>query len=85
MAKGPGRPKGARNKATVQVRELARQHAKRAIGALLDITDDKEAPHAARVSAANSLLDRGFGKPKQETELSGGLHFEKIVREIVEP
>ena len=42
MAKGPGRPKGARNKATVQVRELARQHAKRAIGALLDITDDNQ-------------------------------------------
>jgi hypothetical protein len=30
--------------------------------------EDKKAPHAARVSAANSLLDRGWGRPKEVIE-----------------
>jgi hypothetical protein len=29
---------------------------------------DETAPHAARVAAANSLLDRGYGKPRLEDE-----------------
>jgi hypothetical protein len=28
------------------------------------------APHAARVSAANSLLDRGYGRPAQSVDVS---------------
>ena len=32
---------------------------------------DPAAPHAARVSAATALLDRGHGKPRQELEHSG--------------
>jgi hypothetical protein len=30
---------------------------------------DKDAPHAARVTAANSILDRGYGKPAQALSL----------------
>jgi hypothetical protein len=32
---------------------------------------DAEAPPAARVSAANALLDRGFGRPSQSVEVVG--------------
>jgi hypothetical protein len=36
---------------------------------LKDIMPDKDAPHAARVTAANSILDRGYGKPAQALSL----------------
>jgi hypothetical protein len=31
---------------------------------------DKNAPPAARVSAANAILDRGYGKPAQSVDLT---------------
>ena len=34
--------------------------------------NDEDAPWNVRVLAANSLLDRGFGKPKEHVELNGG-------------
>ncbi|MCL2657753.1 MAG: hypothetical protein FWD62_10115 [Betaproteobacteria bacterium] len=33
--------------------------------------NDENAPQAARISAANALLDRGYGKPQQAVELTG--------------
>ena len=36
-----------------------------AINTLVTIMDDPKAPPAARVAAANSLLDRGYGKSTQ--------------------
>jgi len=33
-----------------------------ALGVLVSVMLDTEAPHNARVSAANSVLDRGFGR-----------------------
>jgi hypothetical protein len=36
-----------------------------AITTLANIMHDEEAPPAARVAAANALLDRGYGKPTQ--------------------
>ena len=39
------------------------------------------APWAARVSAANSILDRGWGKPKETVDITAkGPSFEEIVR-----
>jgi hypothetical protein len=35
------------------------------------IRDDQTAPSAARIAAANALLDRGFGKPLQSTQIDG--------------
>jgi hypothetical protein len=53
-----------------EVRELARAHTGAAIETLASImTNTKSAP-AARVSAANALLDRGYGKPPQHILLS---------------
>lgn len=51
--------------------ELARPHTFAALQTLVDITQDERAPKPARVSAATALLDRGWGKPRQELELSG--------------
>jgi hypothetical protein len=49
------------------VQELARERSPDAINTLAAIMDDQKAPPAARVAAANSLLDRGYGKPTQPT------------------
>ena len=47
------------------MQELAREKSSEAINTLVTIMDDPKAAPAARVTAANSLLDRGYGKPTQ--------------------
>ena len=47
------------------VRDIARESTTLAIETLRTIAADTDAPHAARVSAATALLDRGWGKPIQ--------------------
>jgi hypothetical protein len=54
---------GGRPKEIGEIRELARQHAPRAIAALKSIVDDKKAPAAARIAAAEALLNRAWGRP----------------------
>jgi HEAT repeat protein len=44
---------------------LARQHTERAIDTLVEVMDDPFAENRERITAANSLLDRGHGKPNQ--------------------
>ena len=68
---GAGRKKGSLNKTTADVKVLAQQYGDDAIKALVDIALSPEHPAAARVSAANALLDRGYGKPTQAVELTG--------------
>src|SRR5262245_40076586 len=63
--KGQSGNPGGRPKVIAEVKELARAHTADAIQTLVSImTNPKSAP-AARVSAANALLDRGYGKPPQ--------------------
>jgi hypothetical protein len=52
-------------KTPTQIRSLARAHTESAINVLAGIMHESSAPHAARVSAAVGLLDRGWGKPTQ--------------------
>jgi hypothetical protein len=55
--------------------KLAREHTGEAIETLVSImTNPKSAP-AARVSAANALLDRGYGKPPQHITGEGGPQY----------
>jgi hypothetical protein len=63
-----GMPKGA-----LDVKQLAREHTSSAIETLAAIMHDSGAQPSARVAAAIHLLDRGFGKPKQEIAQSGSL------------
>jgi hypothetical protein len=70
-----GRKKGQRNKGTQEVRDLIDSNVdlKRMVVTLRDIAIDVEAPPAARAVAANSLLDRRFGKaPQAITGANGG-------------
>ena len=52
-------------KAQADIRSLARGHTTTAVKVLAGIMNEKKAPHSARVAAANSLLDRGWGKAVQ--------------------
>lgn len=67
---GAGRPKGAPNKATADVREVAQEYSQEALTTLAQIMRSSEHPAAARVSAANAILDRAHGKPKQALDHS---------------
>lgn len=62
LPKSGGRAKGVPNKATVSIKEAAREYTDAALKTLVSVMQDAEAPHAAKVSAANSILDRGYGK-----------------------
>lgn len=66
-----GRQKGTPNKATASIRDIAKQYTTEAIAALVAVMRDKDEPAAARVSAANSILDRGYGKPSQPIDGDG--------------
>jgi hypothetical protein len=52
-------------KTPTQIASLARSHTDSALNVLASVMNAHDAPHAARVTAANSLLDRGWGKPTQ--------------------
>ena len=62
---GAGRPPGKVGAAKRNLADLAKGHAEAAMKTLVDIAKDRQAPPAARVSAATAILDRGFGKPAQ--------------------
>jgi len=72
-----GNPKGrkpvseapnVRRKILADVKQLAKEASEDAINTLVEIMKDKAAPPAARASAANAILDRGWGKPQQTIE-----------------
>ena len=82
-----GRQRGTPNKATADVKAVAGSYTTAALATLAEIMQDGTAPHSARVSAANALLDRAVGKPRQELEHAGSEKepLTVIVREIVKP
>lgn len=61
---GAGRKKGKVSAAKRELAEIAKGHAEKALQVLVDIATSGES-EAARVSAANAILDRGYGKPPQ--------------------
>jgi hypothetical protein len=75
-------------KALTEIRSIARSHTRAAINVLVGIMHSKDATAAARVSAANAVLDRGWGKAAQPLEngKDGGLQLvHRIERVIVHP
>ena len=63
--KGVSGNPGGRPKVIGDIQELAGERSPEAINTLAAIMEDQKSPPAARVAAANSLLDRGYGKPTQ--------------------
>ena len=77
----------AKSKAAAGVRALARRHSKAAVKVLAAIMNNEEGPATARVSAAQALLDRGWGKAAQPLagEEGGSPILARIERVIVDP
>src|SRR5690349_17163990 len=74
----------------MDIKELARAHAKAAIDAMAEIMTDADAPASVRLSAAKTLLDRAFGKvtaekPKPEKSEEQVVRIERVIIDPKEP
>jgi hypothetical protein len=74
-------------RAVTEIRSLARSHTRTALNVLVGVMRSNEATPAARVAAANAILDRGWGKAPQAIENSGAALelVHRIERVIVRP
>lgn len=79
---GAGRPKGAASKATATIKAAASEYSTEALSVLVTVARDGGAPAAARVAAANAILDRAHGKPKQSVELEGEVEVNQTVTTV---
>lgn len=74
LPKTGGRKPGSLNKATAEakmaIEDLAKTHAPDALASLVNVALNGQS-ESARVSAAVALLERGYGKPRQQVEHSG--------------
>jgi hypothetical protein len=73
---------------TTELRVLARRHTRTAIAALLGLITSKTTSDTIRHAAANSLLDRAWGKPTQMIAGDDGaplVRITEIVTNIVDP
>ena len=70
------------------IKSLARAHTETALRVLAGIMNERDAPHMARVTASNSLLDRGWGKAPVAiggTNDLPAIALQAIQRTIVDP
>ncbi len=68
---GAGRPKGARTKTTAQLMDAAKAYSAEALETFAQVMRNGES-EAARVAAADKMLDRGHGKAPQPQTGEGG-------------
>lgn len=76
--KGQSGNPGGRPKEDAEVKELARQHGKKALKKLVALLECGE--KRTELAAANALLDRGFGKPSQAITGEDGGPVEHLVQ-----
>ena len=69
-------------KAPADIRSLARAQTELAVRTLAGICGSKAAPAAARVSAASALLDRGWGKAQQDSNVQGEVRV--VLRQMLD-
>ncbi|MGT2485065.1 DUF5681 domain-containing protein [Methylobacterium oryzae CBMB20] len=67
-----GRPKGARNEATAEIKTLCQEHGPKMVARLVAIASNAKTPEGAAVAAIREIIDRGYGKPTQAHEQGGG-------------
>jgi hypothetical protein len=75
-------------KSVTEIRSLARSHTRTALNVLVGVMRSKDATATAKVSAANAILDRGWGKATQPVGNSDDGTLElihRIERVIVHP
>ena len=67
-------------RALTEIRSLARSHSRTAVDVLVGVMQSEDATAAARVTAANAILDRGWGKATQPSESGHGGTLQLIHR-----
>ena len=86
MREGSGRPTGAVNKATSELKfnlsELARHYTNDALDALVEIMKSGQSD-SARIAAATAILDRGCGRPTKTTSLEVNALFVPTTIQLV--
>ena len=70
-AKAPRAKPAKAPKAAAELRTMARSHSEAAIAVLAAVMNDTAATSASRVRAAETLLDRGWGRTVQAAEITG--------------
>lgn len=70
---GAGRPEGAINKVSADIRAAAQEYSDQALQVLVKVATAGES-EAARVAAANAILDRAHGKPKQAVDVNADVN-----------
>ena len=70
------------NKVTADIRAAAQAYTDDALATLAQIMK-AGASEAARVAAANSILDRGFGKPRQAMDVDAQVKTDVTVIELI--
>ena len=83
FAKGVSGNPGGRPAQISEVRELARRYTKEAVATLVDIMQNPKAPPAAKVRAAEVLLDRGWGRPQQQLEIQEAAGLNIVISERI--
>jgi hypothetical protein len=60
------------------LREMAREHTEAALAVIVELMKNPQTPASVRLACANSLLDRGHGKPALEINTSSTSMFDKM-------
>ena len=71
-------------KSLTEIRSLARSHTRGALNVLIAVMRNTKSPPAARIAAANAILDRGWGKPSQPIGGADDLPPIKSERDLTE-
>ena len=79
---GAGRPIGKVSAAKQAIAEAAKDHGEAMLQVLVQIAQDPEQPASARVSAANAVIERGYGKPVAPKEHGVTDTFAEALKEI---
>ncbi len=83
VAGGKSPNPGGRPQAVIDVAAAAREFTSQALAVLVAVMHDPAAPHNARVSAANSVLDRGWGRAPATISFDDGGKAEAQRQEIL--
>ena len=65
------------------LRQACKEYAPEAVNTLLEIMRDGDVAANHRITAANSILDRGFGKPRPEETISSSVYARMSDEELI--
>lgn len=79
---GPSPNPGGRPKEIGDLRQMARERTPEALQTLVEVMLDRAAPAAARVAAANGVLDRGHGKADRHFTVDGAIEHRQPASDL---